>query len=180
MNKKEIRNKYKLIRSKIQHKGEKSREICSVLKTLEEYKKAEIIALYSALEDEVDTSPVINDALNAGKTVLLPKIEKHGEMNFYETGSNLKANDFGIKEPCNTKKYSPEQIDLIIVPLICADEQRNRIGFGGGYYDRYLSTYKGTSIGICFDEQISAKPLPCEEHDIKASIIVSDERIIYI
>ena len=178
MNKKEIRNKYKLIRSKIQHKPEKSLKICSVLMMTEEYKKAEIIALYAPLEDEVDTSPVINDALKAGKKVLLPKIESKSEMNFYETGSIFNLNALGIKEPQGTKKYSPEQIDLIIIPLVCTDEKKNRIGFGGGYYDRYLSTYKGTSIGICFDEQFSAEHLPCEEHDIKPDIILSDKRVI--
>ena len=179
MNKKEIRNKYKVIRSQIKHKGEKSHKIYSALTATEEYKKCKIIALYASLEDEADTSRIIDTAKNEGKTVLLPKIVGNGEMDFYETGDTLKENSFGIKEPNGTKKYPPEEIDFIIVPLICADKNRNRIGFGGGYYDRYLSNYKGDTIGICFDEQVSSVPLPCSKYDIKPNMIISDKRVIY-
>ncbi len=178
MNKKEIRKEYKIIRSNIAHKGVKSHKICSALIATEKYKKSEIIALYASLPDEVDTSPIIDYSLKSGKTVLLPKIEGGNKMGFYELSQEFTVNSFEIKEPKGTKKYLPKEIDLIVLPLICADEQKNRIGFGGGYYDRYLSKYKGNTIGICFDEQISAEPLPCSEHDIKPDIILSDKRII--
>ena len=178
MTKNEIRKEYKLIRSNITHKGEKSRKICAVLSELEEYKKAKITAVYSSLEDETNTSPIIESALKSGKTVLLPKIDIGGKMDFFKFSLELKENEFGIKEPQGTKKYAPGEIDLLIMPLVCADENRNRIGFGGGYYDRYLSDYKGKTIGICFDEQISPLPLPCAEHDIKPDIIVSDKRVL--
>ena len=178
MNKKEIRKEYLKIRSQIKRKDKKSQKICSALTAADEYKKAAVIAVYASLADEVDTSFIIDDAQKASKTVLLPKIENKGEMNFYEISSVLTRNALGIKEPDDTKKYFPEEISLIVVPIVCADGQRGRIGFGGGYYDRYLSKFKGDTIGICFDEQISAEPLPCMRHDIKPDIIISDKIII--
>ena len=178
MTKNEIRKEYRLIRSNTTHKGEKSLKICAVLSELEEYKKAKIIAVYASLDDEVDTSPIISNALKSSKTILLPKIDSDDKMDFFEFTPELKENKFGIKEPDGTKKYAPGEINLIIMPLVCADENRNRIGFGGGYYDRYLSNYQGKTIAICFDEQIFPVPLPCEENDIKPDILLSDKRII--
>lgn len=178
MDKEIIRKKYKENRLQIKHKGEKSKKIAMALISTSEYESASTLAVYASLAEEVDTSPIIDIALKDGKTVLLPKIEARRKMNFFEVSPDLIKNTFGIKEPQKSKKYLPEEIDLIIMPIVCADENRNRIGFGGGYYDRYLSIYKGRKIGICFDEQISSAPLPCSEHDIKPDMIVSDKRII--
>lgn len=174
MDKEYIRKKYKKVRAEIDKKKEKSLIICSKIKSLKEFNKAKTIAVYSALCDEVDLSPL----MDTNKIFLLPKVESKSNMNFYKAGEKYKKSDFGILEPYDSELYKKEQVDLIIIPLICADESRNRIGFGGGYYDRYLSDYTGFKVGVCFDEQISAEPLPCDKLDIKPDIIVSDKRII--
>ena len=81
---------------------------------------------------------------------------------------------YGVLEPVDGEPVSPAQIDLVIVPLLAADTAGYRLGFGGGYYDRYLSRYTGNTIGICYKEQLSPIPLPHEAHDVALKKILSD------
>ena len=175
MEKKELRKKYKAIRRKIPNKDKKSEIILNTLKTLPCWLESNIVALYRSLPDEVDTAKIISLAFSLGKRVCLPKTQKD-KMEFFEISQNtgFVKSALNIDEPLSEKLIEKDKIDLIIIPLIAADSENNRLGFGGGYYDRYLKDFGGTKLGICFKEQISREPLPIEEHDIKLDIIITD------
>ncbi|MBQ3432187.1 MAG: 5-formyltetrahydrofolate cyclo-ligase [Clostridia bacterium] len=171
----ELRTEYKRIRRDINGKAEKSEMIRQKLKNTPEYRTAGVIAFYASLPDEVNTSGMIQAAFADGKTVCLPKI-KGGEMQFYTVTLQTKftAGAFGILEPVKGDLISHAQIDLIIVPLLAADAQNYRLGFGGGYYDSYLKQFQGDTVGICFKEQLSPVPLPHEAHDIPLKKILNE------
>lgn len=178
--KKELRAKYLLIRDKINNKEEKSNKIFNKIIRMEEFRNAKVVAIYKSFKSEVDTSKLIDFSLNEGKIVALPRIEKN-EMKFYRISSlnkELTKNKFGIEEPQDKKEnlINKNSFDLIIVPGICFDIEKNRLGFGGGYYDRYLSNTLLKTIGICFEEQILYDGLlPISNTDIKIGKIITDK-----
>ena len=93
--------------------------------------------------------------------------------------TKFEQSEFGIDEPVGGMVYTPEMIDLVIVPGIAFDKEGNRIGYGGGYYDRYLEWSKLPSIAICFQEQILAEPIEPDEYDMKVDIIQTDKERYY-
>ncbi len=179
--KKKLREEYITIRNNIKNKKEKSNEIFSKTIKTEEYKESKIIAIYKSIKTEVDTTELIKYSINIGKIVVLPKVEKHG-LKFYKINSveeKLEKSKFGIEEPLEEKENLVDNnfIDLVIVPGICFDLEKNRLGFGKGCYDKFLKQKDFKTIGICFDEQI-LEHIPITENDIKVKQIITDKRNI--
>lgn len=179
--KKKLRKKYKLIRNNVSKKVEKSRDIINKLMRNENFQNAKVLALYKSFGAEVDTTELINYSINIEKTVVLPKVEGD-ELKFYKVNSIdekfIKSN-FGVEEPLGDKNNFVDKtyIDLVIVPGLCFDKEKNRLGFGRGYYDRYLKNENFKTIGICFDEQILENEiLPITENDVKVKEIITDKR----
>lgn len=177
-----LRKKYIRIRNKIKDKDSKSNVIFSQLISLEEYKKSKIIAIYRSLKTEVDTTNLIDFSLKKNKIVVLPKVV-YNDLKFYKISSlseKLEKSRFGIEEPIENEKnfIKANEIDLIIIPGICFDIYKNRLGFGKGYYDRLLQGFKIKNIAICFEEQILINNvLPVTNNDIKVNKIVTDKKI---
>ena len=176
VNKKEYRDILFNIRNKIKNKEEKSSLITEKIINDYWYKDARVVAIYKSLQSEVDTTNLIKDCFEKGKVVLLPKIE-NDFMNFYKIDKDelLFKSGFGVEEPLgkSEKLYKPDEIDLMIVPGVGFDKENNRIGFGKGYYDKYLQNLNIKTIGICFKEQIVDK-LPHDEFDIRMNKIICD------
>ena len=176
----ELRLNYKKIRENIENKELKSIEIKNKIIALDEYKKAKVVAIYNNFSTEVSTKDIINEALENQKIVCLPKI-KNGEMKFYKINSletDLIKNKFGIKEPIENKEnfIDKEMIDIAIIPGLCFDTQNNRLGFGRGYYDKYLENTNIYKVGVGFNEQVLQKSLiPVVETDIKMDKIITDK-----
>lgn len=105
----------------------------------------------------------------------VPKVIGETEMVFMKA-ENLQPGTFGVPEPCGTEAIDPQQIDVIVVPMVTFMKTW-RIGYGKGYYDRYLRSFDGLKIGIAFDEQEVADYLP-HEHDIPMDRIITPTRII--
>ena len=182
MKKEELRKKYINVRKNIKNREEKSIEIFKNLIAQEEFEKAKIIALYNSLNTEVDTKRIIKHSLENGKMVLLPRVIEN-DIKFYKISKNekLEKSSFGVWEPedDNTKKVLKSEIDLVIVPGICFDKDKNRIGFGKGYYDRFLDDYKGKTIAICYEKQVlKNEKIPFSKNDIKVEKIITEERVI--
>ena len=176
MNKPELRKKYLDIRRSISHKKEKSLIIKDKLLSI--LSKYQVIGVYASMEDEVSTDELILELLDLNKVVVLPKIEGD-HINFYQITSLDELKPQGrylIREPIG-QKAPKEAVGAIIVPGICFDMKKNRLGFGRAYYDKYLSKQDIYKIGICFDEQI-IEEMPTEEWDIKMDIVISDKRMI--
>ena len=179
MNKEELRKKYLTIRKKILDRDKKNEAITKKVKELEIYKEANTIALYCSLPDEVNTDELIEDALNNHKVVLLPRTNDSDIVFSVIKSMNepfLKGK-FGVLEPLNKEVYKKDKIDLIIVPGVSFDREGNRLGYGKGYYDRYLTGSNLKTIGICFSEQLT-EHIPNDDNDIKIDVIVTDKEVI--
>ncbi|MGT2930071.1 5-formyltetrahydrofolate cyclo-ligase [Streptococcus dentasini] len=131
----------------------------------QEYQKAQIIATYLPFDFEYDTLFLINQAQEDRKTVLIPKTYPNSRMIFTEYNPNsLKKTHFGLLEPINGEAIDKEHIDLIHVPGVAFNPQGYRIGYGAGFYDRYLKDFQGATISTIYPCQ-EANFLP-DKHDI--------------
>lgn len=175
-NKEEFRKEFISIRNKISNKLEKSNIIMEKIIEEELYKNAKVIALYKSLPSEVDTNKLIEYSVQKGKTVVLPKAFCN-ELKFYKISidETLIKSKFGVEEPKGLDEnfVDKKDIDLVIVPGVCFDKCKNRMGFGKGYYDRFLAGTNLNTFGICFEEQI-AKEVPVDSNDIKMDKIITD------
>lgn len=140
------------------------------------------IAVTMSAFPEVETRAIIASLWQQGKRVAVPKSEpKARAMQFYELTSftQLETVYLHIEEPIPTvcNPVAKHEIDTIIVPGVVFNQAGYRIGFGGGYYDRYLPGMEATKIALAFDEQILDQ-IPTDAHDIPVDYIVTDQRSI--
>ncbi|MGM9945188.1 MAG: 5-formyltetrahydrofolate cyclo-ligase [Lysinibacillus sp.] len=145
--------------------------------------KGKTIAVTMSRFPEVETREIIKVLWELKKIVAVPKCKpKTHEMDFYtiKTFDELETVYLNIEEPkaVETTYISKREIDVMIVPGVVFNEVGYRVGFGGGYYDRYLSAFSGEKMSIAFDEQI-VDAVPTEVHDIPVNIILTDKRRIH-
>lgn len=172
-------------------RGEKSQVIIEEVLQSEMYRRAQVVLSYSAIRSEVETEFLNRNVLEQGKKLYLPKTyPEDKKMSFYpvENPAALKRGYQGILEPEETvslemifaegERYAKEDV-LMIMPGVTFDENGHRMGYGGGYYDRYLHQYgeKLTSMLIAFDEQ-KALLIPAEKCDVKPNYIVTQSGLI--
>lgn len=132
--------------------------------------------VYLSFSSEASTELLVKELLARGKEVYCPRVEGK-EMVAVRMGEDFTLSDYGIREPVG-ERYEGK-IDVVVLPLLAADEQGGRLGYGGGYYDKFLASHtEAEKIGWCFDFQIVKKPLPCEEWDERLSAVVTEERTI--
>ena len=156
--------------------------IFKLLIELPEFKSAEQILIYVSVDNEVDTRKIIEYSLNNGKNVAVPYCRQK-EMIFYhiESFDDLTCHQFNIPA-VNPEKAETAVISsatLCVVPALSFDKAGNRLGYGGGYYDRFLSSNKVNSIGLCREKSI-CESLPTDEFDIKIKKIVTENVILNI
>ncbi len=168
-------------RKKITDREVKDGKITAFVTSLEKYKAADKLLVYVNLDGEINTEPLINSALDSGKIVAVPYCEdKHGKMSFYiiNSLSQLTVGTFGVREPDINfnKRLEDFENSIIIVPGVSFNRDGHRLGYGGGYYDRFLENFGGTSIGLCYDEMI-CNTIPLEEHDIAVNFLITDKSI---
>lgn len=152
-------------------------QIATLLFGTEEWKYANTIAITISRPPEVDTYPIIHEAWRTGKTIVVPKCHKSTrEMTFHIIHSfeELESVFFGLLEPIVSKTVVVDKgdIDLVIVPGLGYTTKGYRLGFGGGYYDRFLIDYKGKTLSLAFPEQI-VPTLPIESHDIPVNKLIT-------
>ena len=135
--------------------------------------EAQTILAYYALPDEVDTHALLDELLAAGKTVLLPKVldDETMELRRYTGHRSLCEGAFHIMEPAGAPFTEVSRIDIALIPGLAFDPQGHRLGRGKGYYDRFLATFRGKTIGICFDFQKVAE-VPVDAHDVAVDCVV--------
>ena len=128
--------------------------------------------LYYPHKNEVNTLPIIEELLSYGKKVLLPKVENREIIPILVEDLNQLKNGFaGIKEP-DGKRVDKKGIDIVIVPAVAYDKRGYRLGYGHGYYDRFLSDYEGLKVGLAYDFQI-VDTIPYENHDIPVDLVIT-------
>lgn len=144
-----------------------------------EFASARIIGAYYATGSEVRTSLVIEAARSAGKKVALPRIEGD-HMAFYEyAAGELAEGRFGIMEPLPTAPPAGDYIDLVLVPGLAFDRKGCRIGYGKGYYDRFLSMRHSFSMGLAYLFQV-VDELPRGRFDRRILSVATEEGILYL
>lgn len=157
---------------------EKNEKIKDNLFGLEQYKKSKTIMFFVSFNSEVDTHDMIKEALK-NKTVVVPKvIHQEIEPSVIIDFDNLMPAKFGILEPIELMKIAYKNIDLVLVPGIVFDREGHRIGYGFGYYDKFLAKVpKAVKIGLAFDFQVVDK-IPKEMHDVPVDLIVTDKGVV--
>ncbi|MBQ3418373.1 MAG: 5-formyltetrahydrofolate cyclo-ligase [Ruminococcus sp.] len=154
-------------------------EIQSRLLMSEEYRSASLVLCYVSRDFEIDTLGVILAALSNGKRVAAPKCEDDGSMRFYPISSlsDLKTGSFGIKEPKEgIRPLEDLSGSICICPALCCDMRGYRVGFGKGYYDRFLKTYEGSTLSLCYSDAL-IPAINADAYDIPVHIVVTDEFI---
>ncbi|MCC8073535.1 MAG: 5-formyltetrahydrofolate cyclo-ligase [Clostridiales bacterium] len=178
--KSELRKQFKSERKAISNKEEADIIICKNLLSSTFYKNAKTVLFYAALDDEINLDCCILDALNSNKKVALPVcLDNDGNMEFYYINSldDILVASFGVREPnSNCKKVTDFSGSVCIVPGIAFDRHGYRLGYGKGYYDRFLKNYTLNSVGVCYNKLIKEK-LPVGEYDIAVDYIVSENGI---
>ena len=140
------------------------------------YQEAKVIATYLSFSHEFQTQEMIEQALKDGKRVLIPKTYPKGRMDFvvYDPQQLVKTS-FGLLEPQgDLEVVDASQIDLIHVPGLAFTTEGYRIGYGGGYYDRYLEHFSGHTLSTVYPCQI--RDFSPENHDIPVQEVLIDER----
>lgn len=148
----------------------------------EEFRNAETIGITIARFPEIETRTIIESAWRAGKRVVVPKcIHSTREMDFrcIQTYEQLETVYINLLEPIveETTPVNKDAIDLQVVPGVVFSNEGYRIGFGGGYYDRYLQDYKGDTLSMAFECQ-TGYVIPIETHDIPVNKIYTEQREI--
>ena len=142
------------------------------------YQEAKAIATYLSFTHEFQTQGLIDQALKDGKKVLIPKTYPKGHMEFvvYDP-QQLKKTSFGLLEPQgDLEVVDPPQIDLIHVPGLAFTAEGYRIGYGGGYYDRYLENFAGQSLSTIYPCQV--QEFNSEDHDIPVQeVLIYEENL---
>lgn len=163
-----------------------SNKIIETIMELPEFKSSKNIMLYLSFNNEVNTYPLVKWCLDNNKIVIAPYCIQHSKeivpYRITNLSTDLVKSDFGVMEPKKDllEKINIEDIDLILVPAVAFDQHCNRIGFGAGYYDRFLCNKpKHTpAIGIAYDYQIIDK-IPTDEYDVPLDFIITEKRVIF-
>ena len=179
MNKSKIRNKTINLRKNNFNKNFKINldKFFSFLKTKTNLKN---LGGYHPSNFEIDDLEILNLLGKKNYKISLPKIKKNNQMNFFNWSNDelLKINKFGIPEPISKKIIYP---DILLMPLVAYDNNLNRLGYGGGFYDRYIKKIekikKIIKIGLAFSCQ-KVKKVPIDKYDKKLDFIITEKEIL--
>lgn len=182
ISKKDLRKKYRMIRNEISDDiiSAESRTVCCSLCSSDSYRNASAVFTYLSYGSEMRTDELIWAAFCDQKIVAVPKLDGE-KMSFYRITPDTKYNQsyYGIAEPLDSHEILPEECSkvLFILPGLCYDRHGGRIGYGGGYYDRYLSDHLACKqieiVSLALSCQFYPGVIPMEAHDIRP------DRIIY-
>ena len=159
--------------------------LCGKILGLDAYKRCSRLAVYFAVNGEVGLQPVIDHALATGKSVYLPNLDQQSlRFSPYFHQQKMRINRFRLPEPDvdDAEMLAPRHLDLVLAPLVVFDEHCNRIGMGGGYYDRSFAFRKDPQvtqlvlIGVAHDFQKVDRIEP-EDWDVRLDMVVTDKAI---
>ena len=163
----------------------KSLQACLNLVSLALFKDASAVMIFLSLPYEVDTTEAIEQAWSMGKTVAVPRtFWKQKTMDAVRIESfqeEFSVSGFGLRNPVSQTVVPLEEIDLVVAPGLGFDAQGNRLGQGGGYYDRFLCLpqLKARRCGFAFEQQV-VPCVPCEETDQAMEFLVTDKQAVSV
>jgi len=178
-----IREQYKAVRAEITAAQRQSfdADILARVKKLPRFVSAGLMLTYVSIPGETGTLELINHALSIGKIVAVPRcVPGMPELRFYRINSldDLRPGSFGVPEPDpdTAKRITDFSNSICFVPGLCFDRRGYRLGYGKGYYDRFLADYRGLKIGLCY-EQCLCGELPNGYYDRKVNMLVTQGRV---
>ncbi len=178
--KKAIRQEFKkkIKQISLQERRKQEQQICQQLCRLDVWKNAKTIALTLPMEHELNLDYVFKKAKECNKQIVVPITRPHHQMVFvkYDEYGLVKQNNFGIREPIfELSEICPKtQIDLVIVPGVSYSKSGDRVGFGGGYYDRFLEDFTKVKLSLAYDFQLYEETIwQREETDITLDMVIT-------
>lgn len=162
-----------------------SKKILEQLLTVDEFVKSNCVSIYLSFGNEVDTFLIVEWLKQNNKSVVVPYTEKN-EINLTpvyieDIDEDTTLSSFGYPEPIieRVRKAKLDEVDFVIVPGVAFDDSKNRIGYGKGYYDQYLSGFNSEVkfAGLAHDFQL-LDSIPTEQHDIRMNMIITEKRVI--
>ncbi len=182
LQKKELRTQLKRRREQLSAKkiNEAGLNVLKLLTSLDEIKQAKSVGITLPMRGEVDLKLFIEWCFTNNKKVYIPntenKLMRFGELS--QDYSELFETKLGTLEP-HIKNDKIPNIDVQLIPGVAFDKKGGRLGFGGGFYDRYLENFSGLKISVCYDFQLIDE-VPTEKHDIMMDMIVTEKQMLNI
>lgn len=167
----------------IEERATRSARICECATGLVSFRHADIVLLYAPIKSEIDVMPIAVSALEKGKKVAFPRCDKETrtmKFHFISSFDDFEIGAYGIREPREELPiYDPASTQgsaVCFLPGLAFDEYGYRLGYGKGYYDKFLNTYSGCTIGITYTELIGA-PLPKGKFDVPCNIMLTEKGV---
>ena len=181
--KSDVRKELKLRRKTIaadRYSAVAGEQVARKIAELDEFAAADAILAFFPVGSEIDIISLFDIAKSLGKKIAFPCSLPGGILIFKEVNelSELKSGVYNIPEPDESSLiFKDFERSICITPALAFDTEGFRIGYGGGYYDRFLASYSGTSVGVAYDEMIY-DDIPRDEFDLPVDIIVTERRVI--
>ena len=183
--KKELRQKYRALRDSFGEEFIKnaSKNACENLQKCTEFQSADIILLYYPIKNEISPLGIFELCLKMGKKIAFPVCQTEtSDLVFRKVTSlhDLAPSDFGISEPSSDcEMITPTENTLCLVPALIFSKKGHRLGYGKGFYDRFLQNFKGKSAGFSYDALL-LDAIPYEIHDIPLDLIITESEVLKI
>ncbi len=185
--KNEIRAQYKVYRASLtaEERAARDMRICGLFLSSITYRYAKVLFMYAPLDGEIDVMPIAVQALSDGKTVAFPRCSKESctmEYHVVQSIDDLVSGAYGIREPdasCPIRyaaECTPEEHPVCLIPGLVFDRAGYRVGYGKGYYDRYLSTFSGVRVGIVYADCVLGE-IPRGRFDLAVDVLVTDKGV---
>jgi len=162
---------------------EKSHAACARLCSTDEFRQARVVMLFLSFEREIDTTFALQRAFSEEKTVLVPKViwddSKIVPVRLTALDAECEPERYGLRNPIQAEQVPAGEIDLVVVPGLAFDTQANRLGRGGGFYDRFGAdpNLNACRCGFAFHEQLLTE-IPAGPKDLPVEMLVTDRQIL--
>jgi 5-formyltetrahydrofolate cyclo-ligase len=160
-------------------RAELGERVVARLLALPEVAEAGVVMAFWSFGSEVATDPLIARLVEGGVTVALPRIvDDHLEPRTWRPGEPVTETHFGAREPEGGRVLQPTEIDVVVTPGVAFDREGRRVGYGGGFYDRFLPQTRALRAAVAFGVQLVDEPLPSASFDLPVDVIVTESETI--
>lgn len=165
-----LRKRMRMVRDMVDDHLMRSVQLWAKVAELDEYRRANSVMAFVGFNGEPDTDPLFARLGIEGKRLLLPRVEPSGIV-AVDGDSPMSVSNFGVTEPIGPP-VGLDEIDFVIVPGLAFTVAGDRLGYGQGYYDRFLPTVSAPSAGVCFVDQL-VDEMPLTAHDVRVDMVIS-------
>jgi 5-formyltetrahydrofolate cyclo-ligase len=161
---------------------QRSRQACNLLFAQPEFERAETIMVFLSLPTELNTAPLVLRAWQLGKRVLAPRVSQEQRrmmpIEIRSLPNHIEDTQWNLRQPLVGNPVPLSTIDLVVVPGLGFDQAGNRLGRGGGFYDRFLARaeFAGSTCAVGFEQQV-LEVIPTDPHDIRVDMLVTEQHV---